>query len=516
MTTLLDASAPSPAASRRSGPGRRFWVVLALLFALGVGLRWYVVLEARPTCPVPEVQTGRVPEQVVAAPGVNPDDGLQVPRLLEDEGPDGCFRVWGDALFGYLQGNLIVRGHWFVNPAAFLASVTDPGFATFPEPFYEQSAGKPPVYPLFVGAVSALGGESATTQRLVLSLVGACVAPLLGLVALRLGGPRAGLLACGIGALYPVLWANDGMLMSESLVAPLAALVILLGYRLWDRPTLLRAGMLGGAIAVLALTRAETVLLYAFSVLPLVLLGLKQLDWRRRVALVAVTGAVGAAVMAPWVGWNLARFREPVLLTSSTGAVLSAASCDTAFYGEYTGYWATCFTGPWPDPLELDESERDAIPRRQAIEYTRDHLARFPVVVAARVGRLWNVYRPLQTIRWDAEIEGRGVWPTRLGLVAYYALLAPAVYGLVVLRRRRLPLSPLLGMAAVVTIAAATSFGILRYRLPADVALVAAAAVGIDAILRRRWPARTGPGEGSSASPEAVSQRGEEPVGVQP
>lgn len=493
---------PGRAAHRRHRRAtRRFWVALVLIGLAGLGLRAWIVLEVRPTCPTPDAYRGVVPDEPVVAPGVVPDDGLDAPAVLEEEGPEGCFRVWGDALYGYAQGGLMAEGHLFVNPAAFLASVTDPAFPTYPEPYYEPSAGKPPLYPLFLGVLSTLGLQTATEQRLVLSLVGATGIVLLGLVGLRLGGRRAGLLAAGIGAAYPVLWVNDGMLMAESIAVPLTALTILMAYRLWDRPDWWVAALLGGVIALLTLTRAETALLSVFLVLPLVLLGLRRLPLRRRLELIGICAAAAVLVIGPWVGWNLTRFREPVLLTSSTGSVLSSASCDATYYGEALGYWANCFTGPWPDATRLDESERDLIPREAALRYVGDHLGRLPVVVAARIGRLWNLYAPLQTVRWDGELEGRGVLATRLGLVSYYAMLPAAVYGLVVLRRRRLPLSPLLAMAAVVTLAAVTTFGILRYRVPADVAMVVAAAVGVDALLRRWWAVGDGPPDAPADAP---------------
>ena len=64
------------------------------------------------------------------------------------------------------------------------------------------------------------------------------------------------------------------------------------------------------------------------------------------------------------------------------------------------------------------------MPRKQAIQYTKDHLRRFPLVVAARVGRLWGLFKPGQTTAFDWWIEGRGRVPTWIGLFAYYALLA--------------------------------------------------------------------------------------------
>ncbi|HYF46701.1 MAG TPA: hypothetical protein VD926_10865, partial [Acidimicrobiales bacterium] len=120
--------------------------------------------------------------------------------------------------------------------------------------------------------------------------------------------------------------------------------------------------------------------------------------------------------------------------------------------------------------------------------YIDDHLGRLPVVMVARVARMWDVFRPFQNVRFNWQLEARGEATSWAALVSYWALVPFAVGGLVVLRRRRLPLSPLLGMAVMISVTAAWTFGTTRYRIPADVALVVAAAVGADALLRRWWP----------------------------
>ena len=47
-----------------------------------------------------------------------------------------------------------------------------------------------------------------------------------------------------------------------------------------------------------------------------------------------------------------------------------------------------------------------------------------PVVVAARVGRMWGVFRPIQNVNFDILFERRGLWPSRAGR-AMYAVLLP-------------------------------------------------------------------------------------------
>jgi hypothetical protein len=94
---------------------------------------------------------------------------------------------------------------------------------------------------------------------------------------------------------------------------------------------------------------------------------------------------------------------------------------------------------------------------------------------------MWGVFRPFQT----AELDARGLNANRAGLIASYVLIPLAIGGLVVLRRRKQPLLPMLTLAALVTITAVIFYGALRFRVPADVAIVACAAVALDAAWSR-------------------------------
>jgi hypothetical protein len=78
-------------------------------------------------------------------------------------------------------------------------------------------------------------------------------------------------------------------------------------------------------------------------------------------------------------------------------------------------------------------------------------------------------------------------------------MLPFGVIGLAALRRRKLPISPYVAIAASVTLAAAMSFGITRYRAGADVALCVVAAIGIDHVVSTLRARHAG------ATPEASS-----------
>jgi hypothetical protein len=173
-----------------------------------------------------------------------------------------------------------------------------------------------------------------------------------------------------------------------------------------------------------------------------------------------------------------------VFLTSGNGAVLNAASCDETYYGDRIGYYGNCFEGAFPSREEFDESQRDNVAREQALEYMADHKKRLPVVMAARVGRMWDVFRPGQNTRLNWEIEGRGKRASEAGLISYYLLLPFAAAGLVALHRAGRPLSPVVGVALAVTATAALTFGLTRYRAPVDVVLVLLAGLGADLVLQ--------------------------------
>jgi hypothetical protein len=152
------------------------------------------------------------------------------------------------------------------------------------------------------------------------------------------------------------------------------------------------------------------------------------------------------------------------------------------YHGDLIGFYDNCFQGPWPTG---DESERDAYVRDVALDYMSDHVTRLPIVVLARVGRMWGVFKPGQTTFFDWSIEARGREASWVGLFSFYVVAALAVVGIVRLVRRRITVLPLIAPAVIVTLAAAISFGVTRYRAPAEVVIVIAAAIGVVAIAQR-------------------------------
>jgi 4-amino-4-deoxy-L-arabinose transferase-like glycosyltransferase len=342
-----------------------------------------------------------------------------------------------------------------------------------------EQAMHPPLTSALLAPFARVGHDRETVMRLAIAAAGVGVVVLLGLVGRMLAGDRAGIVAAVIGAVYPYLWMNDGLLLAETFATLGTVATVFFTYRVLRAPNWGDAIGAGLAAAFAMLSRAELALLLPLLIVPSILL-LRTLVMRRRLALVAVACGAAVVAVAPWVVNDLGRFEEPVFLSYGSGSVLQGANCDATYGGERFGYWdGTC------NPLTLRRGEDPSVEagrrRERALDYIGDHLDEVPVVVAARVGRLWGVFRPIQTAR-DNQFEGRPFWASIAGLVMYVPLVGFAFGGVVVLARRKVPLVPLLAPVVIATLTAAAFYGLIRFRVPAEISLVLLAAVAIDAV----------------------------------
>ena len=306
----------------------------------------------------------------------------------------------------------------------------------------------------------------------------------------RGGGRRVGLIAAGITALYPVFLIDDGSLLAETVLVPLVAMLVWAFYRLWHRPSIPRAALLGALSVLCALTRSELVLLVVFLAAPAGLL-CRGLAWRKRLGLCAASVIAALCVFAPWWAYTLPRFSHTELLSDQLGITLASANCNQTYHGRLLGYWSfACTKGP--TTANEDASAADQALRSQAIHYVEHHLGDVPAVIGARFGRAFGLYVPWQEIDLEWARIGRPRLPATIGLYSYYVLAALAVAGAVVLRRRRVTLFPVAIILAEVILVAVAIFGQTRYRTPLDVVLIILAAVAVDHWMdqRARGPAR--------------------------
>jgi 4-amino-4-deoxy-L-arabinose transferase-like glycosyltransferase len=348
---------------------------------------------------------------------------------------------------------------------------------------------KPPLYPGVLALPSALGLDSYEAHRVVSCLLGAAAVVLIGLLGRRVGGARVGLVAAALAAVYPALWMLDSSLRSESLYLPLIALVLLLAYRFVDSPTWRRAGLLGAATGLAALTRGEALLLVPLLGVPVLLLVPRGARLRLAAALVA--GCL--LVVGPWLVRNWIVFDQPTAISTNEGGLLAGANCDGAYYGGLIGTWA-CF--PRNDPAwGENEAVISGHLRRRALDYASDHAGRVPAVAGVRVLRVWDLWRPRSSAHFESAIADRDLHAQQAAEVALYLLVPFAAGGALLLRRRGRPLRILLVPLLLVTIVGALTYGTTRFRVAAEPAIVVLASVAAVA-LRDRMRERRGSAAG--------------------
>jgi 4-amino-4-deoxy-L-arabinose transferase-like glycosyltransferase len=381
-------------------------------------------------------------------------------------------RIGGDPAYYTQQGRLIAEGHWFVEPYYLKALGV-----------YDPSAAHPPLFSLFFAALSFVGLDTDGAYRVAAACLGGAVVLAIGYAARRVAGARVGLVAAVLAAVYPYLWSTDMLVLSETLLALFAALIVLTTFRYLDAPSTARLACVGLAIAGAALTRSESLLLVPLLAVPLAWRG--DGGARARLRRVAVVGVATVVPLLPWIAYNLSRFDEPVFLSTNGGGTFADSYCDEVFYGPKTGWWEQLCIVEFPG----DESVRDRELREHAFEYLVDHQGRLPAVVAVRIGRVWQVYEPWWTARLD-WLEGRGRFVGAAALTGHLAVIPFAIAGAFVLHGRRRSLLPFVAIVAGVTLTAAVFYGAVRFRAPADVVLVVLAAVTVDACWSASRPAR--------------------------
>jgi 4-amino-4-deoxy-L-arabinose transferase-like glycosyltransferase len=373
--------------------------------------------------------------------------------------------VVGDALMYHLQGANLADGEG-------LHRVYEPSMPT---------AEYPPAHIFLVALTNLMGLHSTEAQKLFFACVGTGTVVLIALLGRAVTrSERVGVIAGVMAALYPMLWMPDGALMGETTYGLFLVAALLAAVRFVRVRTPGRAAALGALLGLAALSRGEAVGLVVLLALPLAWLGGD--GWRRRLVLAGAVLGAFALVLVPWEARLLTTFDKPVLISDNSNGIWVGANCPEVYYGSLIGSWRFSCYGTTSPPG--DESVRFLEYRRRGLDYLKDHAGRLPVVVAARVGRLLDVYRPWVQGAYVNQGEGRHLRATHLGLIAYWLLIPFAIVGALLLRRRREPaLYVLLAPVLLVLLVAIATYGSTRFRFAAEPGLVVLGAVTIDALL---------------------------------
>lgn len=189
---------------------------------------------------------------------------------------------------------------------------------------HAQPFSRAPLYPLFLAPLTLTSAELRDGRlpadvplavKLAQSVVGAMGVWLIGAIARRAAGNRAGIAAAFIAAIYPPLVWICAYALSEALYSTLAlASVLVLAHALDDPASRARSAQrvfVGGALAGLAILTRPAMLFF----LPFELL----LAWRRQrmAAMWLLVGTV--VVVAPWTLRNVAVHHRFVLVAAEGG-----------------------------------------------------------------------------------------------------------------------------------------------------------------------------------------------------
>jgi 4-amino-4-deoxy-L-arabinose transferase-like glycosyltransferase len=399
-------------------------------------------------------------------------------------------RPGGDAYYYHNAANLLAQGYGFINPWR---------FGLHPHQ-YVQTADWPPLFVFVLAMTSVVGLKSFFAHRVWCCIIGAAAITVCGLTGRAIAGRRAGLIAAVLIAVYPNIWMSDELALSESLTPLLVSLILLCAYRFWRKPGVRRMAVLGIVTGVGILERDELALLIPLIVIPLGLLA--RAPWRARLARASLGTLAALTVVAPWVGYNMNRFERPTFISSGLGITLASANCDQTWSGTFEGYWSLQCSLRAPIDRNAEESVESSQAESYALHYIHVHDHRLAAVELARLGRAFGAFHPLQQVELDFYVETRPYHWALVGLGMYYAFVVLGVGGIVVLRRRRVPVFPLVALGLDVVATVLVSFGQTRYRTTFEVALVLLSAVALDRLLRGA----------DDSDPRADEGRGDPPI----
>lgn len=451
-------------AGRESTPGRREWVVLALVLLAGALLRGAYLRELA-------------------------SDPMFLAPALDAEYHD----YWARGL---------ASGDW--NPPE---GKPDPRIPS--TPYF-----RPPGYPYALAAVRAVAARSPAAPRIAQFALGLVTAAAAWWIARRTFGAVAGLTAA---ALTSTCWTTvyfEGQLLDTALMAFLALAAVIAAARVIDAPTPARALAAGAALGVGALVRPNVLL-----IVPVAAVWAGSVSPRRKRAAVAAALCAGAVLaIAPATLRNRVVGGEWVLISSNAGINLYVGNNDgaDAVNAAIPGIEALTGKGGWT--LFDWPSIVDALGRRlgrpvghaeasrswsaEAWRWIAAHPGRFAGLTARRVALFWGA---AELTEHDARLTRAAAPSLRWNPIGFPVVLGLALFGAGVLVRERAGDQSRRAFAILIALfvaAWASSYALFfynaRYRAPLVPLLAVVAGAGVASIARaateRRLRAAVGGG----------------------
>jgi 4-amino-4-deoxy-L-arabinose transferase-like glycosyltransferase len=250
---------------------------------------------------------------------------------------------------------------------------------------------RPPLYPFSLAGVYTIAGVSWPAARLAQALLGTLSVWLLFLLARRLMGETAALLAALLAALGPSLIHLSGVFLSENLYIPWSLLLLLFLHRGFEgglRSNFILAGVNGGLAALCR----PAILPFLVLALLVPLAGLRAGNGSARPKISAGIGGwalmilTAALVISPWTIRNYRVHRRFVPISTNGGVML--------WMGLHPGA-----SGGYDFPREnnplsgmRDEVERDRRGTRESLRFVRENPVEALVLAGKKFLLFWEFY----------------------------------------------------------------------------------------------------------------------------
>jgi hypothetical protein len=286
-------------------------------------------------------------------------------------------------------------------------------------------------------------------------------------IAERVSGPRAGLCAGIVVALYPPLIANDVTVLVESLAVFLLFATVLL---LIDG----RTALAGVSLGLLMLDRASA----QWFVLVLAVWVLWRFGWRHAVRMVAIA----LLVVSPWIVRNAVQVGGPVLVATN-GFNLNATYSNEA--RESNGFVDAYFDSRFAKlrVSAADEVDLDAQLRKRALHDLRAHPSEV-FRVARQNFEQWFELRPGRN-RDPERLDGRNLGVRNWTLPLFFLVTIAGLFALI--RARRSAAAQLLGLAAAYfTAVSLATIAVPRLRSVFDACMAVGAGLALAWVIDRK------------------------------
>ncbi len=325
------------------------------------------------------------------------------------------------------------------------------------------TANDTPGFPLFLAGLRLVFGPSLMAIYIAQILLSVATVLMVFLIARAYFSDQAGLWAAGLAAIYPLGFIFVATPLTETLYTFLVAAFLALFSRISrGRNWALAAGIVGGMATI---TRP---VVGGFIGLACLVLALKPK--KRGLALLALGGLL--LVMAPWVIRNAVVFGEFIPLSTASGYQVYGGNAPDSTGGS-EGHMSAGLDFAHP-PVQSEEMSDNQWSQKLTVMglevYSRDPLLFFQRLPS----KIWNMWRPT----WgEASLKNLVV------IGGVYLLIWILALSCLWSSKCR---APLLWWFVLYHVAVhAIIFGIVRYRIPIEPALIALAGGGAVCLLNR-------------------------------